>query len=135
MREAVKTVLVTRAVMLVELRTATVEKRPVMMEVELEVLAEMTLTRITVAQVELVLRVEMMVSSDGDVAEVNVKVSVVMGMNTGVVAVVEMETVIMLETEVAEAQAAVEMLVVMAGVILADGVMADAMWPPQLTWR
>ena len=36
MREAVKTVLVTRAVMLVELRTATVEKRPVMMEVELE---------------------------------------------------------------------------------------------------
>lgn len=120
MREAVKMVLVTKAVILVEPRTATMEKLPVRMEVELEVLAEMTMTWITVAQVELVVRVEMMVSSDGDAAEVNVKVSVVMGMKTGVVPAVEMETVIMLETEVV-AQAAVEMLAAIVVVILAEG--------------
>lgn len=69
----------------------TVEKLPVMMVVEVEVMTEMMMKLITVAGVELVVTVEMMVRSDGDVAEVSVKVVVVMVIKMEVVAVVEME--------------------------------------------
>ena len=69
----------------------TVEKLPVMMVVEVEVMTEMMMKLITVAGVELVVTVEMMVRSDGEVAEVSVKVVVVMVIKMEVVAVVEME--------------------------------------------
>ena len=69
----------------------TVEKLPVMMVVEVEVMTEMMMKLITVAGVELVVTVEMMVRSDGDVAELSVKVVVVMVIKMEVVAVVEME--------------------------------------------
>lgn len=69
----------------------TVEKLPVMMVVEVEVMTEMMMKLTIVAGVELVVTVEMMVRSDGDVAEVSGKVVVVMVMKMEVVAVVEME--------------------------------------------